>query len=191
MQPVRTTERNVMPLPDRISVEDFFSPPTQRGRDDLARRHPDRLPCAVEEPPQRLGGRTSTATMGRRRALRHRRRDPQRPALLSGPTTRAGCCTCRTPAATRTGTSSASTSTTPTHPPSISPRSPARWPPSNCCPASRARRIVQLQQSRRRSRSTSTNSTSPQANSRMLAENPGTVVGLADAAAAATCSRRR
>ena len=168
-----------MPLPDRISVEDFFSPPTSRGRDDLAGRHQIAYLAPWKEPAQRLGAGASTATTGPTRALRHRRRDPQRPALLGGPTTRAGCSTCRTPAATRTGTSSASTSTTPTHPPSTSPRSPAPMAAFELHrPTGPARRSCSSTTATRSS-STSTNSTSPPANSRMLAENPGTVVGLA------------
>ena len=49
------TERTVMTLPELISVEDLFSSPVRAGAIDLAGRHHDRLPGAVEGPAQRVG----------------------------------------------------------------------------------------------------------------------------------------
>ena len=70
-----------MALPELISRRGLLQPARPRGRDDLAGRHQDRLPGAVEGPAERVGaGPRSDGATGTR-PLRDRRRQPQRAQL--------------------------------------------------------------------------------------------------------------
>lgn len=104
--------------PRLIPLEEFFSDPEFSG----ASLSPDGTRIAYLAP--RAAGATS-GSAGSTRSTPTPCASPTTPVAASagttGPTTRAGCCTSRTPTATRTGTSTASTSMPRTSPPSTSP----------------------------------------------------------------------
>lgn len=67
-----------MALPDLIGVEELFGPPERAGASISPHGHPDRVPCAVEEPAGRPDPGPGT---GRRAAVHDGRGDPHRAAL--------------------------------------------------------------------------------------------------------------